>query len=240
MNLNPCRQGAGFIQMESFMKKPCPPDEVLADYLENRLLEKERARVEKHLSACSRCLEDLIVAKGLVGVENGTEPDLAPPAVTEAAVRLVQTEASSCSSPLPDRIRETARNLVNEVSSLLPLDDWRGWGLQAIRGPKRIRVKDFVRLRRTFEDIDAEIEIERTGENKAQIRVRVLEAEKLRHLVRVTLMQGGREVASSLAEQGSVLFEDTPFGHYSLTLTGDGLALGTFVFEIKESHRGRG
>jgi Putative zinc-finger len=222
------------------MKKACPPDEVLADYLENRLLEKERSRVEEHLSVCSRCLEGLVVAKGLVGVDKGTEPDLVPPAVTEAAVRLVQTEASSCSPPLPDRIRETAKNLVDGVSSLLPLDTWRSWGLQPIRGPKRISVKDFVRLRRAFQDVDAEIEIERTGEHKAQIRVRVLEADKLKHPVRVTLKQGDREVASSLAEHGSVLFEDTPFGHYSLALTSDGVDLGTFVFEMKESHRGRG
>jgi Putative zinc-finger len=222
------------------MKKACPPDEMLADYLDNRLPDKERSEVERHLTICGTCLDGLVIAKGLVGRQGGEESDPVPTAVTEAAVRLVQARGFEGSQPLPERIRETVRNLVNGISSSLPLDSWRSWGLQPIRGPKRISVKDFVRLRRTFQDIDAEIEIERTGEHKAQIRVRVLEAEKLKHPVRVTLKQGDREVASSLAEQGSVLFEDTPFGHYSLTLTGDGLALGTFVFEIKESRRGRG
>lgn len=222
------------------MKKACPSDEALADYLENRLSDEGRAHMERHLSGCSRCLEGLVVARGLSRVEKGAESDPVPAVVTEAAVRLVQTQASLGSPPLAQRIREALRSLVNGISSLLPLDSWRTWGLQPMRGPKRISVKDFVRLRRSFQGIDADIEIEKAGEHKAQIRVRVLETEKVGHLVRVTLKQGEREVASSLTEEGSVFFEDTPFGRYSLALTSDGLSLGTFVFEMKESRRGRG
>jgi hypothetical protein len=99
--------------------------------------------------------------------------------------------------------------------------------------------KDLVLLKKTFEDVETEIEIEKVGENKALIRVRLLLADFTSQKVRVTLKKNDREIASHLAEEAYVLFEDIPFGHYSLTFARDGLTLWTYFFEIKETSHDR-
>jgi len=110
---------------------------------------------------------------------------------------------------------------------------------QPVRGFKRKVAKDLVLLKKTFEDVESEIEIEKVGENKALIRVRLLLADLTSQKIRVTLKKGDREIASHLAEEAYVLFEDIPFGHYSLTFARDGLTLGTYLFEIKETAHDR-
>ena len=81
---------------------------------------------------------------------------------------------------------------------------------------------------------------EKAGKDKANIRVRLAESSKHKRGIRVTLKKGEREVQSHLINGGYVLFEDTPFGHYSLLFSKDGVKLGSYLFEIKESQDGRG
>lgn len=52
--------------------------------------------------------------------------------------------------------------------------------------------------------------------------------------------RGKREIASYLVgKRGYVLFDDVPFGHYTLTLARDGEMLGDYLFEIKETRYGK-
>jgi hypothetical protein len=89
-----------------------------------------------------------------------------------------------------------------------------------------------------FKGIQTEIEIEKTGSNRAHIRVKLHEAGKQPEGVRVTLKAGEREIASYPFDGGYVLFEDIPFGHYSISLDKDGFQFGTYLFEIKETLHG--
>jgi hypothetical protein len=100
--------------------------------------------------------------------------------------------------------------------------------------------RDFVLLTKTFENVESEIELEKTGENKALIRVRVFPDDIAGQQFRVTLKEGDREIASQLAVGDYAIFEDIPFGHYNLSLARDGQTLGTYFFEVKETrHDGR-
>ncbi len=228
------------VSMENVMEKTCPADEILADYVEGRLSEQKNSEMEEHLSYCNVCLEVLAVAAGLVHGEYQLELDPVPAKVTNAAARLVIGEDPLLSESFPAKLERTLRSLPTRISELLNHETWGGFQPQPVRGLKRRVAKDFMLLRKTFQDVKSEIEVEKIGEEKALIRIRLLADDTANQAIRVTLKKGEREIASQLAEGAYVLFEDIPFGRYSLTLAKDGLTLGTYLFEIKETSRDRG
>lgn len=221
------------------MEIACPADEILADYLEGRLSEGERSEMEEHFSDCNACLEVLAVANSLIQGEEQFQLEPVPAKVTDAAERLVQSQDPQVSKPLPEKIERTLKDIPTKISEFLSPKTWGQLQPQPVRGYKRKVPKDLVILQKTFEDVETEIEIEKVGENKALIRVRLLLADLTSQKIRVTLKKGDREIASHLADEAYVLFEDIPFGHYSLTLARDGLTRGTYLFEIKETAHGR-
>jgi hypothetical protein len=220
------------------MMRACPTEEMLADYLEGRLSEKEGSKMERHFAECDTCLEELAVANSLIRGAHLPELESVPTGVTEAATRLVLSQDHFVSGSLPERIERALKDLPTKISEFL---DYRTWGElqpQPVRGPKKKVAKDFVLLKKTFQDVETEIEIEKIGDNKAHIRVRILLDDADSQTIRVTLKKGEREIASYLAEHAHALFEDIPFGRYSLSLSRDGLILGMYHFEIKETQGG--
>ena len=221
------------------METACPADEILADFLEGRLSEQEKSEMEAHLSDCNDCLEVLAIGNSLIRGEDQFDLAPVPLELTDAAARLVQGEYPPSSESLPERIERTLRGLPARVAGFVGGKRWGGLQPQPVRGFKRKVSRDMVLLRKTFEDVEAEIELEKTGESKALIRVRVFLDDTAGQKTRVTLKEGDREIASQLAVGGYALFEDIPFGHYHLTLARDGLTLGTYLFEIKETRHDR-
>jgi hypothetical protein len=221
------------------MKEACPSDEMLADYLQGHLAEKEGSEMEEHLSDCTICLEELVIANSLFQGADLPQLDAVPAEVTEAAVRLMQSLDSAESDSLSEKFERAIKDLPTRISDFLNHKTWAESQPQPVRGFKRKMAKDLVLLKKTFEDVESEIEIEKVGENKALIRVRLLLADLTSQKIRVTLKKGDREIASHLAEEAYVLFEDIPFGHYSLAFARDGLTLGTYLFEIKETAHDR-
>jgi hypothetical protein len=222
------------------MKSPCPDEEMLADYLEGRLAADERPGLEEHVSECAICLEGLVVAGSLFHKEDFLELDEVPPEVTEEAVLLLQSHHSRASHPWPERFMRSIRDLSARLSESLGLKAWSDLSLQPVRSPKGTRAENPVQLRTIFQDMDVEIDMEKSGQDKANIRVKLLDRKVSRKMVRVTLKQGEREIASYLPHGGRVLFEDIPYGHYTVTFSDDGMMFGTYSFEIKETGHGRG
>ncbi|MCK5244980.1 MAG: zf-HC2 domain-containing protein [Desulfobacterales bacterium] len=221
------------------MKATCPNEETLTDYLEGRLSEEERSQVEMHLSECEICLERIVVANGLAQGRDRFELDLVPNEVTEAAVRLVTSQAVTAHGSLMEKVRGSVNNIGSTISEVLRPRQRARWELAPIRGSKTVVSDDLVCLRVPFDEIETEIEIEKTGSGKAHIRVKPHEVGKQRKTVRITLKKGEREIASYLSDGAYVLFEDVPFGHYSISLAENSVRLGTCLFEIKETGHGR-
>lgn len=222
------------------MNMLCPDEERLVDYLEGRLSNEDSSQIEEHLSNCDTCLEGLVVTNGLVRGRVSWEFDPVPTRVTDGAVRLVASQRALSYDSLIEKLRRSIRDLGSGISELLRLKPWARWQLAPIRGSKTVASEDFVCLRVPFKETETEIEIEKTGASKAHIRVKVHEPSKERRAaVRVTLKGGKREIASYLLDGTYVLFEYIPFGHYSITLAENGVELGTYLFEIKETRHGR-
>jgi hypothetical protein len=220
------------------MNKPCPDEEKLLDYLEGLLPEEDRFEVEEHLSDCQTCLDVLVVTAGMVRDEDRLELDPVPEKVTESAVQLATRQCTKSCGALMEKVEQSIKNTFSKISDSFQLGPWARWQPAPIRGSRKVTFDDLVCLRVPFKDIDTEIEIEKTGRNKAHVRVKLRETSKHKEGVRVTLKAGEREIASCLFEEGSALFEDIPFGHYSISLAKDGLESGTYPFEIKETLHG--
>lgn len=221
------------------MKRVCPDEELLADYLESRLSDHERSEMEKHLANCEICLEEFMVTRDLVRGGVGSELDPVPSRVTQAAVRLVNTQGFTSSASLRERLKRLIKGMQLRMSDFFYLTPWGEWHLAPIRGSRRVVSKDHVCVRKTFKEIEVEIEIEKTGEDKTLIQVKVPESNRRGKGIRVTLKNGEREISSHFLNRAPVLFEDIHFGHYSLTFSRDGEIIGKYLFEIKETRHGR-
>jgi hypothetical protein len=221
------------------MTKTCPGEEILADYMEGRLSVDDRSETEAHLSECDTCLEGILAVKSLLRNNSLLQQDPAPSHVTEIAVRLVQSQISGLSSSTVERLRLSIIRLYTRVSDLFRPLRWGQTAFAPIRGSKIAVSNDLVHLRKVFKEIITEIEVEKTTKGNAHIRVRLSEASKYKKGVRVSLERGERVISSYPIDGGYVLFEDIPFGRYGFNFSKDGVKLGTYFFEIKESHHGR-
>lgn len=221
------------------MKVPCPDEERLAEYLEDRLPEVDRFRMEEHLSDCRICLEGIVVSNSLIRGTGRFELEHVPAEVTESAVHLVTGRNSIFPGSLANKLEGSVKDLGSKLADVLRLHPWGKWHPAPIRSVKRVASEDLVCISVPFKGIKTEIEIEKTEADKANIRVIFPKAYKPGKSVRITLKKGEREIASYLLDGDYVLFEDISFGQYGIFLAEDGLKLGTYLFEIKENRHGR-
>jgi hypothetical protein len=220
------------------MRQSCPNDESIIDYLEGRLSEENRSHVEQHLSACEMCLEELVITNNIVARENIYEFEQPPVEVADAAFKLVSGRYQLPTFGYIDYFNKFFNKLKAYIVTPNRLWPWARWNLASVRGVKVAADEDYVCLEVFFNDLKTEIEVEKTDDNKANIRLKRIQPQKNPKRLRVTLKNGDRELASYLLDGTYVNFEDIPFGHYNISLADGNRTLGTYSFEIKESYHG--
>lgn len=218
------------------MKSRCLSEEILADYLEGRLNDEDRVRTEAHLSLCEICRDMVCVYDELRGIEDAPDIMSVPDHVTARALHGVQAMESS---PLSRKISRTVRQVSERVRLFGRRMEWFLAGDPVlVRNGALASSQDVVTVIKVLKGMDASIEIEKCGQARACLRVDMFSREMPVPSVRVTLVQGPREIASFLAAGCPALFEDIPFGSYVLAFTKQGQHIGEYAFEIRESHHG--
>ena len=229
--------------MEFRMKTECPNEEILVDYLEGRLAGVEKSRVEDHLSFCDNCLEEVSAVYSIMQDGDSFEFMEVPTEVTLSAMELTFYKKNKFLLFLKEKLYHFIRNLKFKLSDF-GMIFWTEWQLVPVRSSRVVLAKNHSRRRKDFNEIETDIEIEKIGDNLAQIRVVLNKDQSIGRELRVTLIRrkrrGGvtaaildREIASYIIEDGYVLFENIPFDHYKLTYTRDGVTLGRYLFQIK-------
>lgn len=218
------------------MKSLCPSEEFLADYIEGRLPERKRLQLEVHLVDCETCIQELIVSHHLIIGEPQAGIEDVPSGVTAAVVSRLKSLPSATSSSLRQKFHELLDHFHEMASEFLSLFRGGGRHLILLRGFQKTVSKDSIRRTKSFKDLKIELEVERTGKRNACIRIRLLNNIEELKGIRITLRQDkDREVASKLFDGYQVIFEDTPFGRYSLVFSRDGQKIGTYRFVTRET-----
>jgi hypothetical protein len=223
--------------LEKIMIVQCPDDEMLVDFLENRLTKAHRQRVESHLVDCDSCLESLLIAQTEDVHDNTSSYQSVPPSATQAAMRLVHESGGTGLGEFMIHARKRAEGIYRRVAdALTPVVGEPA--TVPIRGTKHILSDDLIKIQKTFKEIVTEIEIEKVSPRRAHIRVRLIDGRKDKNGIRVTLKRQRRVVASFLLAGGYVVFEDTLFGRYTLDFSFNGNLIGTYPFEIRGTSNG--
>lgn len=211
------------------MRNRCPNEEILADFLEGRLSGRQQARIESHLAACDDCRQQVGVYLQLTHPESAVEPVVAPDYLADKAVRLVAGQADAeRARPLFQGTRRLAARGIALLEQLVPAN-----GLQPapVRGAGTILSERRISRQKQFEDLTVTIEIERSDDDLALIRV-LPTGKAADQPVRVALIQGGREIVSMTLATDPLAFDDIAFGIYTLVFIRHGVTLGEYRFEI--------
>lgn len=221
------------------MRNRCPDEEKLGEYIEGILGEADKLMIETHLSDCETCRREVITGNGLLR-GGGQEFSPVPDYVTKSAMKLINNMDFQVKTSLFIKIKRVVNNIFSRFVAYAghrPL--WR-WEFTHVRGRQHVVTEDFIHVQKYFKDIRAEIDIEKIEKNKINISIDLFKDRKNGNGIRVTLMKNSREVSSILTDSnGHVIFDGIPYGHYSLVLIKDGVKLGEYLFEIKESENGR-
>jgi hypothetical protein len=215
------------------MAKQCPNEETLIDFLENRLPDRQRSRIEDHLAGCFDCREQVgaWIALGRDDALIAVEP--VPAAVTRKAVDAV---AELTAASLPGRLLERTRRLVTQGMAVI---EQMAGGNEArpvaMRGEQTAVSDHVIQRRKTYGDLDLRIEIEKCGRHRALIRVAGGQGRPLAAPIRVVLCKAQREVASMVLDDAPVVFEEISFGFYALVFMRSGVKLGEYLFELTDA-----
>ncbi len=212
------------------MKKQCPDDEVLADYMEGRLSAEKRLILEAHLSDCDVCIENLVIGKSVARNMEQFELESVPHYITSSAMRLVD----DLNTPLIERTGRVAKKICSKISDFLAPDFWSSQAVSAIRGGRGETVSDNCEpVIKNFNGIKTKIEIEKSlnAQEHTTIKVSLLPDQHITFAdIRVSLKKGDRELSSFLLNNGYTLFEEIPPGEYQLVFTKDGFSIGKYIF----------
>ena len=216
----------------------CPDEEILMNYLEDRLSKNEHTALENHIAGCERCLDTLIMVNNLMLNKEEFELRPVPEAVTKKAVSMVSGKITVWPDSLIVNLKRSVKHIGARMFDYFGVQPWTGWQLAQIRGSKIAASEDFVCLKVPFAKIETEVEIEKLKNETAHIRVKLAKPIEKEMTLRVTLKKGEREIASYILND-FIAFEHMPFDHYNISLFLDGVSQGTYFFKIKETGHGK-
>jgi len=219
----------------------CPGEEILADYIEGRLEKNQRRLIENHLSTCDRCLQTIVVANSMYTDYDSYDFQEVPEYVTQTIIQNFISQRDKMWNIMATRVRRWWEQIKISVADfgMLFFNDLQLAPVR--RGTRVVRAGNLSRRRKAFDRLKTDIDIQKTGENRAQIKIQIKRSASEKDKIRVILLKRkldyspviDREIASDILHENSVLFENIPFDHYNLTFTRDGVTLGRYLFQIK-------
>lgn len=208
---------------ESKTKSPCPDEESLAAFVEQKLPESEYGVLCAHLLACETCRDMATVALGETpaGVR-------VPVEVMRRVIELFPAEKSAW---------EVVVRFASDFVEVLKNSGARTqYFAPAAAGARSGSVSkaNLVACSRNVSGIDTELEIERLDGEMGELKVNFREGGGIPSPpVRVTLKKDGKELASYLAAKGAAVFERVPLGMYNISISRKGVSLGEIALEMK-------
>lgn len=202
------------------------------DFLEGRLGGRKSLPVEAHLAVCAKCREQVWVCSRICTSDNEARTEPVAEHVTQRAVDAVAHLGSK--SNLYGLFQAAYQRLVKGVA------DQEIKALSCVCAPAPVRSGGtvaksmIVKRNKSFGDLEVAVEIEKSGRRQATIRITISGPQSMSGPVRVALYKNDREAASMLVGEAAVLFEEIPFGVYSLVFACGAEKFGEYTFEISD------
>ncbi len=204
------------------MKENCIDIARLVEYSEGRLTGKALEAMEKHLCECDACLEEFIMANRLMADEELKQWD---PLSESGARALWQT------------LKKRAAGTYEWIKARLPLSPaspFQPAFASVVRSGAGPAV-DFIHLNREFEDLEADMVVQKGDDQKIDIHVGVTRGHQVPGNVRLTFIKGDEILHSRLLEQGRQVIDGLDFGKYEMLVIDDAVEKGRIRFDIHEA-----
>jgi len=212
---------------------PCPSEETLGGYIQNTLAPEAREAVERHLARCAACLLALQVTVDSREEATDVAEDPALRPVLDSALALIPAPRSVAAADRFESMQKGFRSFLDGLARLFFLQRPE---FVYVRGRKKVISKNLVVLEKLFKRVKLDIEIEKTGDRTAEVKVAAFTPKTGRAMqgVRITLSGDSREIASFVTSGGAVLFENIAFGEYRVEAWSHQEKLGDVRLTIKE------
>lgn len=211
-------------------KTTCFDDTTLAAYIEGTLPPKEQAAFERHLRDHSVCRDVVAAIQQVLKKHDALPVEEAPEALMQKAVRLYPGQRD-----VLDLVLSLVSDTLNVVSAALDISLEAPVPVMAMRAGQA-RGASMVVMTKELGAITARVAVETVCRGLCTIAVMVTDRTTQAHGkdLRIELVSRGRELGSSLAEQGTVLFEEIKPGRYDIVIRDKSEVLGTLAIKIQK------
>lgn len=220
----------------SAKKEDCPGDRLLACYNDGMLKEQDKERIEQHLLVCNDCL-DLVLLQEKVRREEAHEaiPDV-PRRWIEKAINLFPEKEKDITEGLFDIALKFAKDAIEVIRNPGHLLISYGAVPVPVRGEEKTLSTNLITLSKTFSDEESEVEVERIGKGRVNLKVMTKGVKSGAYLegIRVSLFNPSREIASYVAESGEVFFAGIRLDKYVIKIIRLGTEIGQISLNLKE------
>ncbi len=179
------------------MKSSCMELDILAMYIKGSLSEQETDRFEEHLSECDVCLEEFVIANKHVRDKDLSEWEPVP-----------EEDALSVLEKVNNKIKKFYKWITALPSELALNPDF------ALVRSDTLSPTDYVRLGKNMDDLQTDMYVEKTADNKVCIHARVRKENAIAKNVRLTFTGQENSIVSRLLKGDYELFENLSFGSY--------------------------
>ncbi len=180
--------------------------ETLARYIGGTLSDDQRERTEAHFALCDECRQDFVVASRLINDEESAECQPIP-----------EADARSLWKQFKDNISKACQWTRAYASELIQQSQLE-WAAPALVRGSESPALDYAYLSKNIGDLRTDMFVEKKGDDKVSVKVRVLHENRCAENMRLSLKKkGGRDISRHLRGD-YVLFENLSFGTYRLAL----------------------
>ena len=209
-------------------RRKCLSDSEIGAYIEGSLSSGRKESFESHLAGCQECWKEFIAINRVINRKDAPAENV-PEYLMEKAIGMFP-EKRSVFDVVLNLLRDSVKVLYNspDINIFTPLP------VPALRGEK-IMPPEMIVLKKSFEDIEVELDIEKVAGSLCNIRVAVDDPRRkiLMDTLRVELISEDRELVSGLLEDGETVLEDIGLGKYTIRINRKGKTLGEIALQIK-------
>jgi hypothetical protein len=192
---------------------------MLADFVAGKLDSSRQERVETHLAECDACLEEYASAKFVIAEQAGSD-------LAAGAAELIKAAM--------EKIREKIGRFREWMSDLQPPEWMLQYGLSPVRSGRKKSSVGSVFVRRDMKDLNTEIFLSKSEENRISMWIKVFKEEQtVRNVMLILIRDNGIPMARYM-RQDHEFFDKLQYGSYNLILEQNATPKGRYNFKIDE------